>query len=460
MAATSVLASITTRSMKKFCYRFQKSILFFMMMLLYIGNYVVFFALLGIKNRQLLVLSRTSVVITFSWIIVTCLLTSIYGSYDVGVRKSRPIIISVTLTTLINDVIAYLLLNIMNRNDDNNKTFKIEFVGIFVCIIIIHMIWIVFLTRLGNGFYFMVNEPEDTLVVLEDMSQEAFMRRIVGVFHKRYRITRVIESSCEDMEKEISGSATVFLYNLPMVRRMELIDLCFRKKKNVYFNPQIYDILIQTSRQSLFDDVTFLESRQGTMTFEQRIVKRLMDIGVSLLALIITSPVFLVAGIMIKAYDGGPVFFRQKRATINGCTFTIYKFRTMKTNSGNRSVTKDDDRITPVGKVLRKYRLDELPQFINILKGEMSLVGPRPEMLENVEKYTSEMPEFSYRLRMKAGLTGYAQIVGKYNTTPADKLVLDLYYIENFGILKDISLLFQTVLVLLKAEDSTEGFKK
>ena len=431
-----------------------------MMMLLYIGNYVVFFALLGLKNKQLLNLSRTSVVITFSWIIVTCLLTSIYGSYDVGIRKSRPIITSVTLTTLINDVSSYLLLNIMNRNDDNNKTFKIEFIGIFMCIVIIHIIWITLLTRAGNGFYFLVNEPEDTLVVLNDMSQEEFMRRIVGVFHKRYRITQVIEDTSPLVEEEISKSKTVFLYNLPMVRRMELIDLCFRKKKNVYFNPQIYDILIQTSMQSLFDDVTFLASRQNTMTFEQRIIKRLMDIGVSLFALIITSPIFVIAGIMIKLNDGGPVFFRQKRATINGNTFTIYKFRTMKTDSGNRSVTQDDDRITPVGKVLRKYRLDELPQFINILKGEMSLVGPRPEMLENVEKYTSQMPEFRYRLRMKAGLTGYAQIVGKYNTTPADKLVLDLYYIETFSILRDISLLFQTVLVLLKADDSTEGFKK
>lgn len=431
-----------------------------MMMLLYIGNYVVFFALLGLKNKQLLNLSRTSVVITFSWIIVTCLLTSIYGSYDVGIRKSRPIITSVTLTTLINDVSSYLLLNIMNRNDDNNKTFKIEFIGIFMCIVIIHIIWITLLTRAGNGFYFLVNEPEDTLVVLNDMSQEEFMRRIVGVFHKRYKITQVIEDTSPLVEEEISKSKTVFLYNLSMVRRMELIDLCFRKKKNVYFNPQIYDILIQTSMQSLFDDVTFLASRQNTMTFEQRIIKRLMDIGVSLFALIITSPIFVIAGIMIKANDGGPVFFRQKRATINGNTFTIYKFRTMKTDSGNRSVTQDDDRITSVGKVLRKYRLDELPQFINILKGEMSLVGPRPEMLENVEKYTSQMPEFRYRLRMKAGLTGYAQIVGKYNTTPADKLVLDLYYIETFSILRDISLLFQTVLVLLKADDSTEGFKK
>ncbi|MBQ8969867.1 MAG: sugar transferase, partial [Lachnospiraceae bacterium] len=138
--------------------------------------------------------------------------------------------------------------------------------------------------------------------------------------------------------------------------------------------------------------------------------------------------------------------------------FEIYKFRTMRENSGNRSVTRDDDRITAPGRFLRKYRIDELPQFINILKGDMSVVGPRPEMLENVEEYTKELPEFVYRLRMKAGLTGYAQIYGRYNTSSRDKLMLDLMYIENYSFLKDIQIIFRTVLVLFKAEDSTEAF--
>ena len=135
------------------------------------------------------------------------------------------------------------------------------------------------------------------------------------------------------------------------------------------------------------------------------------------------------------------------------------KFRSMKVNCGNVSVSEGDDRITPVGKVIRKYRLDELPQLFNILKGDMSFVGPRPEMLENIWSYTEELPEFSYRLRVKAGLTGLAQVVGKYNTTPKDKLILDMMYIERFSIWRDIKLLFQTLLVFLK-KDSTEGFKK
>ena len=194
------------------------------------------------------------------------------------------------------------------------------------------------------------------------------------------------------------------------------------------------------------------------MTFEQRVIKRLGDIGVSLLGLILLSPLFLIAAIAIKHEDGGRVFFTQERATVGGRIFRIYKFRTMKENTANVSVTKDDDRITSSGRWLRKYRIDELPQLINILRGDMSLVGPRPEMMKNVKEYTARLPEFSYRLRMKAGLTGYAQVMGKYNTSSRDKLILDLMYIENFSIATDIRILLQTVTVLFSAEESTEAF--
>ena len=172
----------------------------------------------------------------------------------------------------------------------------------------------------------------------------------------------------------------------------------------------------------------------------------------------LTSPIWIVSAIAIKAYDGGHIFFKQKRATLNGRVFEVYKFRTMKEHVENHSVTDDDDRITKPGKILRKIRMDELPQLINILKGDMSFVGPRPEMLENVRAYEDQLPEFRYRLRVKAGLTGYAQISGKYNTSPKDKLMMDMIYIEEFSILRDIQLIFQTAIVLLKS-DSTEAFR-
>ena len=444
--------------MKDFCGRFQKSILFLFELIIYLGNYAVFFLLLGIDNKQLLVLSRTSVVITFTWIIISALLTVIYGKYDVGVRKSRPIVISLSLTAVMTDVAAYLLLNIMNRNEDNNQTFKIEFVGYFLLILVIHIVLITFMTYAGNGFYFWVSDPEAVLLITSSDTSVLKLKTVIGKYHKRYRIERIADYRDADLKERIRSADSVFLYDLPVSERTEIVNYCYKHLINVYFNPEVADIVEQNSRQAMFDDVTFLAAEFKGMTFELRICKRFMDILVSVLALVIASPVFLVSAIWIKKYDGGKVFFRQKRATIHGKVFEIYKFRTMKENVENHSATKDDDRITPVGKILRKYRIDELPQFINILKGEMSVVGPRPEMLENVNEYTKEMPEFKYRLRMKAGLTGYAQIMGKYNTSSRDKLMLDLMYIENFSLLKDIQLIFQTVTVLFQAEDSTEAF--
>lgn len=446
--------------MKQICIKLKNSIMFLFEAALYVGNYLAFFLLLGIDNKQLLVLSRTSVVITFTWIIVTILLTIIYGKYDVGVRKPKPIITSLTLTTLMTDIVAYLLLNIMNRNEDNNQTFKIEFVGLFLLILVINVIWIIVLTYLGNGFFFWVQQPEETLLVLSDLRDSKRLQYLIGKFRKRYHIYETITYDDENIKKKIENSASVFLYDLPPEVRTNLINECYRNRINVYFNSEISDVLTQSARQAMFDDVTFLACEEKSITFEQRVCKRIMDIFISLVALILTSPIFLISALLIKKCDKGPVFFRQKRATVGGKVFSIYKFRTMRTDSENKSVTKDDDRITPIGKVLRKYRLDELPQFINILKGEMSVVGPRPEMLENVDAYTQQMPEFKYRLRVKAGLTGYAQIHGKYNTTSKDKLILDLLYIENYSVFKDIQLIFQTVLVLLKAEDSTEGFNE
>ena len=213
-----------------------------------------------------------------------------------------------------------------------------------------------------------------------------------------------------------------------------------------------------TSEYYLLDDISVLNYNVKGLTMEQRIIKRCMDIGLSLLMGVVTSPIWLISAIAIKLYDGGSIFFKQDRATIHGNVFQVYKFRTMTENVENKSVTDHDNRITLPGKILRKIRMDELPQLINILKGDMSFVGPRPEMLENVSAYTKELPEFRYRLRMKAGLTGYAQIAGKYNTTPKDKLLMDMMYIENYSVFKDIQLLFQTAIVLLKS-DSTEAFR-
>ena len=196
------------------------------------------------------------------------------------------------------------------------------------------------------------------------------------------------------------------------------------------------------------------------MTEVERNVKRIVDFVIAFICLIIFSPLFLYCYIAIKREDGEPVIFRQERIGRFGKPFYIYKFRSMKVDAEKdgvaRLASKNDDRITPIGKFIRMVRIDELPQLFNILKGEMTFIGPRPERPEIIKQYLEDMPEFVYRTKVKAGLAGYAQVYGKYNTTPYDKLKLDLFYIENYSVWLDIKLMLLTLKILFKPE-STEG---
>ena len=182
-----------------------------------------------------------------------------------------------------------------------------------------------------------------------------------------------------------------------------------------------------------------------------------MDIVISLIGIVIASPFMLLIVLAIKLYDHGPILYKQERLTKDGKPFMIYKFRSMTVHSedaGARLAAKGDARVTPVGRVIRAIHFDELPQLFNILKGDMSVVGPRPERQVIADQYTEEIPEFVLRLKVKAGLTGYAQVYGKYNTTPYDKLKLDMLYIENYSFWLDIKILLMTFKVILQKENS------
>lgn len=227
-----------------------------------------------------------------------------------------------------------------------------------------------------------------------------------------------------------------------------------------YTVPKISDIINRSSDDLNLFDTPLLLSRNEDLKIEQVFCKRLMDIIFSVAGLIVSSPFFLIIAVLIKATDGGPVFYKQTRLTKDRKEFMIYKFRTMiqdaEKDGHARLASEKDDRILPVGRFLRATRLDELPQLINILKGEMSVVGPRPERPELAAEIEEELPEFAYRLKVKAGLTGYAQIYGKYNTTSYDKLKLDLTYIRNYSFFLDLKLMIMTPKIMLMKE-STEG---
>ena len=249
----------------------------------------------------------------------------------------------------------------------------------------------------------------------------------------------------------------VIIWDLPSSVRNRYLKYCFSHSIRCYMSPKISDIiLLGTDRIHLFDTPLLLCRNQG-LSMEQRVAKRVLDIVVSGLGIIVSSPIMLIIAIAVKAYDGGPVFYLQDRLTYKGKQFRIRKFRSMCVDSeknGARLASKHDSRITPVGHVLRNLHLDELPQLFNVFMGDMSLVGPRPERDVIMQEYEKEIPEFHYRLKVKAGLTGYAQVYGKYNTTPYDKLKLDLFYIENYSFLLDIKLLFMTVKIFFQKEVS------
>lgn len=444
--------------MKKHLHKFESTLWLAIKFVLYFLLLSTFIIVLGKENIGLTRLSRTLGTTVFVFVIVGLLLLSVYGTFDVGRRKSKPIIYSLSLAVICTDIVAYLQVMIMRANTDIHE-FRLRGGKLLILAIIIQIIIIIVFTYAGNALFFAIHEPEKCCVITSCQESLDTIAYAIGRFRKQYRIDSIVDYRCTDIEPYIKGSDTVFIYDIPAERRLMIMRLCYKHKVNVYFNPYLEDIMEVNAKHYVLDDVYLFNKNNKTLTMEQRIIKRLLDIGLSLFLGVLTSPLWICGAIAVKLYDGGPVFFKQKRATIHGKEFDVYKLRTMKVNVENYSAKKDDDRITKPGAILRRTRIDELPQLLNVLKGDMTFVGPRPEMIKNVQNYTAELPEFRYRLRVKAGLTGYAQISGKYNTTPRDKLIMDMMYIEQFSVLRDIQLILQTAVVLLKS-DSTEAFGK
>lgn len=439
--------------------KLKRTIVFILKLALFVSLFGIFFGIFGINNPWLFNLNRTTGVTMLTFAVLGIALMSVYGGYAIGTQKSKPIVYSMSLAAIITDLVTHLQLSIMNTSEKNNPYFVYETPHLLLLVIVLQVLVIIFFAYFGNFVYFSLEPPEKCCVISSSRQSLGNIILKINKFKKQYEVDEIIRFDAPDVLDVIARNDTVFLYDVPVRERIVLTEYCYQKQKNIYYNFEMSDVVSQGAKYMTLDDKSLVMHVAKDLTMEQRIVKRLMDLGVSLIALILTSPIMLGCALAIKLEDGGKVFYKQKRLTKYGRVFEVYKFRTMKEeNSIHKSVTADDDRITKVGKLLRKYRIDELPQMLNILKGDMTVVGPRPEMLENVEKYTGELPEFSYRLRMKAGLTGLAQISGKYNTSPKDKLVMDLMYIENYSIWQDLKLIFQTITVFFKASESTEAF--
>lgn len=386
-------------------------------------------------------------------------LSKMYGGVRIGYLKNSEVVFSQVFALLATNVIIYAELSIMAK--------QLFILRMFMLMIVAQVIVAILWNNIAYWIYKSIFPPRKMILIHGDRPIEGILSKFSGRKDK-YDIVKCVHISKgeEEIQKEIltgyeGGSyQAVVIWDISTQQRNVLLKFCYAHSIRFYVMPKITDVIMLGAEELHLFDTPILLTREYSLTMEQRFAKRTLDIICSFILLLLASPIMLITAIAIKLYDRGPVLYKQVRCTQDQREFNIMKFRSMRTDAEKdgvaRLATKNDDRITPIGKFIRKVRIDELPQLINILKGDMSFIGPRPERPEIIAQYMEVMPEFAYRMKVKAGLAGYAQVYGKYNTTPYDKLKLDLTYIENYSFWKDIQLMLLTLKILFWP-DSTEG---
>ncbi len=391
--------------------------------------------------------------------VILFMFSNMYGGMRLGYLKNVEIIFSQVFATLIANIIIYAELSLM--------AFQLFVPQVFILMMTEQTIVVIIYINVANRLYRSLFPPRKLLLIhgdrpIQDICNKFESRRDKYKIVASVHIDKGVRKICREISKayEEGEYNAVLIGDISVEQRNQILKYCYAHSIRVYLMPKIPDVIMMGAEELHVFDTPLLLTREYSLTMEQRFVKRTVDIVCSALLLIIASPFMLVTAVAIKLYDGGPVMYKQIRCTKGQKQFYIMKFRSMRTDAEKDGVVrlaqKNDDRITPVGRVIRKCRVDELPQLINILKGDMSFIGPRPERPEIIAQYVEVMPEFTYRMKVKAGLAGFAQVYGKYNTSPYDKLKLDLTYIENYSLWLDLKLMLLTLKILFWP-DSTEG---
>lgn len=392
--------------------------------------------------------------ITYRWIFIIYLVSLlffsiIFDSFAFDRRKITENFYSISLSNFISICIFYFLDTLAFRSFDSPLYALIAFV-----LIIIENIT---LCKVANYLSFLNYVPKKTIIFYKEDYDLVNIKKLT-YFDIKYNVIQKIKKPVNaDFDLDCDA---VFLSGIESSIRDTIIKNCIDKGIEAFIFPTVEDVIIAGGKYVEELSLPMIKINLSSIDFYYRVFKRLFDIVVSLVALVLFSPFMLITSILIKMYDGGPVLYKQVRLTKNRKKFTIYKFRSMKVDAEKDGIarisSKNDNRITPIGKIIRAIRFDELPQLFNILFGDMSIVGPRPERPEIAEQYEQQYPSFGLRLQVKAGLTGYAQVYGKYNSEPLDKLKMDLFYINNRSFLYDIKLCFMTIKILFMKE-STEA---
>lgn len=380
----------------------------------------------------------------------------LYGGFQIGYLDSGNVVYSQLLTVTLVNIITYIQIALVALRFLNPLP--------FVVMEIIDLVGILIWAKIFNLIYKRLFPPREMLLVYEKKEALVLLKKMENR-HDRYHIDKIMDVNVgyETIVNEMVHYDSMIICDVSSKTRNKFLKFCYGESKRVYMTPKISDILVRSSEEINLFDTPLLMSRNSGLRFDQELIKRGIDLFGGILMAVLFSPFMLLVAIAIKLEDGGPIFYKQKRLTRGKKVFSVIKFRSMRVDAEKdgiaRLATEGDPRITKVGRIIRACRIDEMPQVLNILRGDMSLVGPRPERPEIFNEYCKEMPEFAYRLKVKAGLTGYAQIYGKYNTSPYDKLKLDLMYIQNCSVILDLKLMIQTVKILFMKE-STEGIEK
>ncbi len=377
------------------------------------------------------------------------------GASRIDKLRKGEIIFNCVVALIFTDCIAYSQVCLIASKFVN----IIGMVYILICQAAFLLLWVYASFSIVHS----LNPPEKMLIIFGSHQATELVYKMSKI-EERFVISESVsvDEGYDEIIKKVDKFDSIIICDVPARLRNDILKYCYDNNKNIYVVPKISDILLRSASDVTYFDSPLINCKSNALTIEQRFFKRLFDILFSLFALIIFSPIFAVVALCIKCYDRGPVFYKQKRCTLNLKEFDILKFRSMVIDAekdGPQPAVKNDKRITPIGKFIRDTRIDELPQLINILRGDMSVVGPRPERIEHVSKYCAQIPEFVFRYKVKGGLTGYAQVFGKYNTKPYDKLKMDLIYIQNYSVALDVKLIIMTVRILFSKE-STEGFKE
>lgn len=393
------------------------------------------------------------ILVILVYCMIQLLLNRTYNAYDIGSSKTWSLFYSLCLADGVGLAI-YILIMWIGWWDIPNP---FPLMAVFGVQIVWNAVWSIAVNKL----YFRLHKAKKTALIYADESDLTKLDEIKR-YRTKFEVVKHVRNpkGIEDIKKELDGISTVFVCGIDATLRNELTEYLIDTGITGYFVPYVGDVILAGAKNMhLFSIPTMCVSR-SELSPEYLLFKRSMDIIVSVCSLIFLSPIMILTAIAIKLCDGGPVLYKQERLTKDRKVFRILKFRSMYVDAEKdgvaRLATAFDSRITPVGRLIRACRIDELPQLLNILKGDMTIVGPRPERPEIAQEYEKTMPSFALRLQVKAGLTGYAQVYGRYNTLPYDKLQMDLLYINSMSIVRDIHLMFATVKILFM-KDSTQG---